>query len=124
MLNLAPDLAMEPYDSAKKGWDDRHRRDLTKLYVSSSRYEGKVYGEMVDPPPQRFAKRSNLDPFFDAFQVARGAAVDSGWLSRQYVEDAEKVLSETDGKSFRHAVDGVPVSVAILAGQAYFLTRR
>lgn len=118
MLNLAPDLASEPYDQPDKGWDERHHRDLTRVEVTPGRSQGRIYGLREGPPARTATGRQPLEPFSEAFAAAAPAAVESGMLPRGYVDRATKALRETDGTMFGHAVDGVPVSTVILAGQA------
>lgn len=122
MLNLAPDLAAEPYDVASKGWGDQHHQELTQVTVDPTRYEGAVYGAMDHPPRVERAPKRPLEPFVDAFSEAAPAAVDSGLLPASYVKAAQKALDETDGVRFSHATKGRGVSMVILVGQAIRLS--
>lgn len=121
MHNLAPDLAAEPYDSPEKGWDDRHRADLTIVHVDPQRFDGQLYGRPPSPPERRSAERRSLDPYYEAFEDAAPRVVAAGLLPEDYVAVAEESLESTNGRAFPHAVDGVPVSAVILAGQALAL---
>lgn len=117
MLNFAPDLAIEPYDSPGKSWSEKHYEDLTRLTPDPERFVGRVYGNLEPPPVTVYRSQKPLEPFFEAFHEAAPAAVESGLLPRRFVKEAEKKLQETQGRRFRHAEEGRDVSTVILAGQ-------
>ncbi|MDZ5076980.1 hypothetical protein [Nesterenkonia sp. HG001] len=118
MLNLAPDLAKEPYDSASKGWGDEHYRDLTRVRVNPDRFQGAVYGEMEHPPREISPAKKPLEPFMEAFHAAAPGAIECGLLSSTYVARAREALESTEGRRFEHAIKGRGVSTVILAGEA------
>lgn len=121
MYNLAPDLADEPYDSPKKGWDDRHRNELTLVNVEPGRFVGRLYGRPTPPPERRSAERKHLEPFYEAFLKAAPRAVESRLLPSEYVAAAQQTLEAAKDGALKHAVDGVPISTVILAGEAVVL---
>lgn len=118
MLNLAPELAAEPYDSLEKAWVQEHFDKLTHLQVYPERYAGRVYGQLEGPPRAEHHPAKPLEPYIQAFREAAPAAVDSGLLPFEFVNEAAGVLEETKGRRFKHAVQGRGVSTVILAGQA------
>lgn len=122
MLNLDPALAAEPYDTPHKGWGDQHYRELTRVEVAPDAYSGSVYGEMAHAPGMEVKSERPLQPFVDEFHAAVPAAKESGLLSREYIDDAEKTLQDTQGIEFQHAIMGTGVSVVILVGQATMLS--
>lgn len=122
MLNLAPDLAAEPYDLPEKSWVQKHFDESTHLRVDPDRYAGRVYGKLEGPPGAEHHPTTPLEPYIQAFREAAPAAVDSGLLPHEFVNEAAGVLEETKGKRFKHAVQGRGTSTVILAGQAAELT--
>lgn len=122
MLNLAPDLADEPYDVAGKAWTHHHRDDRTRIVPNPDRFSGAGFGTLESPTQTASRAERPLEPFMEAFHRAAPTAVDSGLVAASYVEEARRALDETDGRRFRLAVHGRQVSAVILAGEAASLS--
>jgi len=124
MLNLAPDLAAEPYDDAKKGWDTKHHEELTRVNVDPSQREGKVYGEFEYEQAHTDApKRSPLEPYREVFEDASRVVIDNGLLPPDYVHAAGVELHGSANSRLAHAINGAAVSAVIFAGQATELSQ-
>src|SRR5699024_4628742 len=123
-LNLAPDLAAEPYDDAKKGWDTKHHEELTRVNVDPSQREGKVYGEFEYEQAHTDApKRSPLEPYREVFEDASRVVIDNGLLPPDYVHAAGVELHGSANSRLAHAINGAAVSAVIFAGQATELSQ-
>lgn len=117
MMNLSPELAAEPYDSEKKGWDERHRADVTEVEISSD-YEGTVFGTLERPKSGSASRgRRSLDPYCEAFDNFAGSVISSGLLPSEYVYGAGFELHQRRDQGFEHAINGAPAATVIFAGE-------
>lgn len=124
MLNLAPDLAAEPYDDPKKGWDRKHHEELTRVNVDPLQREGKVYGDVeIGQAPTATSKHSLLEPYREVFEDASRIVIDNGLLPPDYVHAAGVELYANAHNKFDHAINGAAVSAVIFAGQATELSQ-
>lgn len=124
MLNVAPDLAAEPYDDAKKGWDTNHHEELTRVNVDPSQREGKVYGDFeYEQAHPEAPKQSPLEPYREVFEETSRIVIDNGLLPQDYVHAAGVELHANATKGLAHAINGAAVSAVIFAGQATELSQ-
>lgn len=125
MINLASSLAAEPYDIPEKNWDERHYADLTEVVGDLSSAGGKVYGSIDhEAPPRATQIHPELDAFTKAFETNMRAVIDYKILPSVFVYEAGVELYRSEQDGFSHAVDGIPVSTVMFAGEAARLTHR
>jgi hypothetical protein len=121
LMNCAPALADEPYDSPSKAITDEQRDDVTRVQLRDVA-AGKVYG-VRDVLPGVVAKRPNLAPFAEAFTDAAGRVRGTGVLDEDAIASAaEELTAAVEADRFPHAVRARGVSTTILAGEALRLS--
>lgn len=126
LLNLAPELVAEPFDTPAKAFDEDHLRAATRVEVDPGRLRGAVHGVRKLPPTVSAAPPgAHLAVFAEAFAEAAGRVRATGWLPDAVIDaGASAISAAVDQGRFAHAVTGQPVSLVILAGEAARLATR
>ncbi len=121
LLNANRELALMPYDTPKKAFDDRHLAELLDASdaVRSASRNGRVYAAEATPAEGgNFQQKEALRMLRDEFLAHYDDMRKTGFFPVDYIEKARGTIEEAaQSGRFAHPIDGCAVSHVLLAGE-------
>ena len=128
LINACRDLALMPFDSAKKSFDARHLSELIDASdaIRSACVSGKVFAAETERLPDGdYTKQGTLRLLRDDFLSHCEDMRKTGFFPKAYLESARVVVEEAaQNGRLSHPVEGSAVSHVILAGELSSLCNR